>query len=166
MSRRQKPALSDLENKVMAALWSQGQATAESIRMALEASQPLKDSTVRTVLRRLEEKGYVERDDDLPVHLFSATIGLAQLLGGIELLLPEWIFGDAESVDAAIKDIQANEGAPTILVNNAGGQFPQAALDFSVKGWNAVIDTNLNGTWYMMYIAFVNSDGGGDGNGD
>jgi citronellol/citronellal dehydrogenase len=40
-----------------------------------------------------------------------------------------------------------------VLVNNAGGQFPQAAIDFSVKGWNAVIDTNLNGTWYMMQAA-------------
>jgi citronellol/citronellal dehydrogenase len=40
-----------------------------------------------------------------------------------------------------------------VLVNSAGGQFPQAALDFSVKGWNAVIDTNLNGTWYMMQTA-------------
>ena len=41
-----------------------------------------------------------------------------------------------------------------VLVNCAGGQYPQAAIDFSVKGWNAVIDTNLNGTWYMMqYVA-------------
>jgi NAD(P)-dependent dehydrogenase (short-subunit alcohol dehydrogenase family) len=40
-----------------------------------------------------------------------------------------------------------------VLVNNAGGQFPQAAIDYSVKGWNAVIDTNLNGTWYMMQAA-------------
>ena len=39
------------------------------------------------------------------------------------------------------------------LVNSAGGQFPQAAIDFSVKGWNAVINTNLNGTWYMMQAA-------------
>jgi citronellol/citronellal dehydrogenase len=37
-----------------------------------------------------------------------------------------------------------------ILVNSAGGQFPQPAIDFSVKGWNAVVNTNLNGTWYMM----------------
>lgn len=44
-------------------------------------------------------------------------------------------------------------GALDVLVNNAGGQFPQAAIDFSVKGWNAVIDTNLNGTWYMMQQA-------------
>jgi NAD(P)-dependent dehydrogenase (short-subunit alcohol dehydrogenase family) len=39
------------------------------------------------------------------------------------------------------------------LVNNAGGQFPQAAIDYSVKGWRAVIDTNLNGTWFMMQAA-------------
>ena len=40
-----------------------------------------------------------------------------------------------------------------LLVNSAGGQFPQAAIDFSVKGWNAVINTNLNGTWHMMQAA-------------
>jgi NAD(P)-dependent dehydrogenase (short-subunit alcohol dehydrogenase family) len=40
-----------------------------------------------------------------------------------------------------------------VLVNSAGGQYPQAAIDFSVKGWNAVIDTNLNGSWYMMQNA-------------
>lgn len=39
------------------------------------------------------------------------------------------------------------------LVNNAGGQFGQAAIDISTKGWNAVIDTNLNGTWHMMQAA-------------
>jgi citronellol/citronellal dehydrogenase len=44
-------------------------------------------------------------------------------------------------------------GRVDILVNNAGGQFPQAAIDFSPKGWNAVIDTNLNGSWYMMQAA-------------
>jgi citronellol/citronellal dehydrogenase len=37
-----------------------------------------------------------------------------------------------------------------ILINSAGGQYPQPAIDFTPKGWNAVIDTNLNGTWYMM----------------
>jgi NAD(P)-dependent dehydrogenase (short-subunit alcohol dehydrogenase family) len=40
-----------------------------------------------------------------------------------------------------------------VLINGAGGQFPQAAIDFSIKGWNAVVDTNLNGTWYMMQSA-------------
>lgn len=44
-------------------------------------------------------------------------------------------------------------GGIDILVNNAGGQFPQAAIDMSPKGWNAVIDTNLNGTWHMIQNA-------------
>lgn len=44
----------------------------------------------------------------------------------------------------------AERGGFDILINSAGGQFPQAAIDFSVKGWNTVVNTNLNGTWHMM----------------
>ncbi len=39
------------------------------------------------------------------------------------------------------------------VINCAGGQFAQYAIDFSPKGWQAVIDTNLNGTWWMMQQA-------------
>lgn len=38
---------------------------------------------------------------------------------------------------------------PTALVNNAGGQFPVAALDVSPRGWNAVVDVNLSGTFHV-----------------
>ena len=60
---------------------------------------------------------------------------------------------DPESVESLFDAAEAKFGPVDILVNNAGGQFPQAAIDFSVKGWNAVIDTNLNGSWYMMQCA-------------
>lgn len=56
---------------------------------------------------------------------------------------------EPESVNALYADLSARGGFD-ILVNSAGGQFPQAAIDFSVKGWNTVVNTNLNGTWYMM----------------
>jgi len=36
-----------------------------------------------------------------------------------------------------------------ILVNNAGGQFPALAENINNKGWNAVINNNLNGTFFM-----------------
>jgi len=36
-----------------------------------------------------------------------------------------------------------------LLVNNAGGQFPTLAEYTNNKGWNAVINNNLNGTFYM-----------------
>ncbi|OHT20281.1 SDR family oxidoreductase [Edaphosphingomonas haloaromaticamans] len=60
---------------------------------------------------------------------------------------------DPEAVAAMFDAAWAHFGRVDILVNNAGGQFPQAAIDFSSKGWAAVIDTNLNGTWYMMQAA-------------
>ena len=59
---------------------------------------------------------------------------------------------EPESIAALFAEISAH-GPIDILVNSAGGQFPQAAIDFSVKGWNTVINTNLNGTWHMMQAA-------------
>jgi NAD(P)-dependent dehydrogenase (short-subunit alcohol dehydrogenase family) len=60
---------------------------------------------------------------------------------------------DPAEVDALIDRTWERFGRLDVLVNNGGGQFPQAAIDFSVKGWLAVIDTNLNGSWYMMQAA-------------
>jgi len=54
---------------------------------------------------------------------------------------------------AIIFDEVFAEGGLDILVNNAGGQFPQPSIDFSPKGWQSVIDNNLNGTWFMMQAA-------------
>ena len=45
--------------------------------------------------------------------------------------------------------IEVQSGRLDILINNAGGQFPSPAEDISEKGWNAVVNTNLNGTWFM-----------------
>lgn len=58
-----------------------------------------------------------------------------------------------DEVGGMFDKVWDEQGRLDILVNSAGGQFPQAAIDFSIKGWNAVIDTNLNGTWYMMQAA-------------
>jgi predicted transcriptional regulator len=61
MFNRTKPrkSLSELEHLVMDLVWSRETATAEQVREALADRRPMKESTVRTVLRRLEEKGYV-----------------------------------------------------------------------------------------------------------
>lgn len=45
-------------------IWSRGATTAEACREALAATRPMKDSTIRTVLRRLEEKGYLTHEVD------------------------------------------------------------------------------------------------------
>jgi BlaI family penicillinase repressor len=58
MRTEQKKALSDLEHVVMDFLWSHGPSNSEHIREGLATRHPMKDATVRTILRRLEEKGY------------------------------------------------------------------------------------------------------------
>ena len=55
-----------------------------------------------------------------------------------------------EAVDAMAQTCFDRFGRVDHLVNAAGGQFPQEALALKPKGWRAVIDTNLNGTWWMM----------------
>lgn len=72
---------------------------------------------------------------------------------GAEVMVYPLSIRDPDAVAALFDAAWDRFGAVDILVNNAGGQFPQAAIDFAPKGWAAVIDTNLNGTWYMMQAA-------------
>ncbi|MEJ2258814.1 MAG: 3-oxoacyl-ACP reductase FabG [Woeseiaceae bacterium] len=54
---------------------------------------------------------------------------------------------DAESVANAIKDIQGNEGAPTILVNNAGITRDNLLMRMKQEEWDDVIAANLTGVY-------------------
>ncbi len=56
---------------------------------------------------------------------------------------------EPEQVEHLAEFIRQETGHLDFLINNAGGQFPSPAADITPKGWNAVINTNLNGTWYM-----------------
>jgi BlaI family transcriptional regulator, penicillinase repressor len=74
MPHREKSRLSPLENKVMNVVWERGVATADDVRIALARSRPMKDSTVRTVLRRLEEKGFIEHTVHGRTFRYSSTV--------------------------------------------------------------------------------------------
>ena len=59
-----------------------------------------------------------------------------------------------ESVTQLFETILAAHGPIQALVNNAGGQFASPASMITGKGWNAVIETNLSGTFMMCREAF------------
>jgi citronellol/citronellal dehydrogenase len=59
---------------------------------------------------------------------------------------------DRAAVEALAEKADALFGGIDVLINNAGGQYPQRARDFTPKGWNAVIETNLTGTWNMTQV--------------
>ncbi|MBT6209529.1 MAG: 3-oxoacyl-ACP reductase FabG [Woeseia sp.] len=52
-----------------------------------------------------------------------------------------------DSVQAAIKDIQENEGAPTIVVNNAGITRDNLLMRMKPAEWDDVLSTNLSGAF-------------------
>ena len=58
-SRKKRKPLSELEHLVMEAVWESPAVTADEVRARLARRHPMKESTARTVLKRLEEKGYV-----------------------------------------------------------------------------------------------------------
>ena len=56
---------------------------------------------------------------------------------------------DEAAVQATVAQILGEHGRIDALVNNAGGQFPSPLKDISVKGWEAVVQTNLTGGFLM-----------------
>jgi BlaI family penicillinase repressor len=65
------PDLGDLEREVMQLIWATDRLTAETVREKL--ARRLKESTVRTVLRRLEEKRYVTHTVEGRTYVYQAT---------------------------------------------------------------------------------------------
>jgi len=63
--------LGDLEREVLHLVWQNGPSTADSVQKAL--SKPLKESTVRTVLKRLEEKGHLTHTVDNRTFIYQAA---------------------------------------------------------------------------------------------
>ena len=64
---------------------------------------------------------------------------------------------DEAGIKAMIADVIAQHGKIDGLVNNAGGQYPQPVKDISLKGWDAVVRSNLTGGFLVAREAFNQS---------
>jgi predicted transcriptional regulator len=56
-------------------VWSRGRASADECRDALKSSWPMKESTMRTVLTRLEEKGYLTHTTEGRTYIYAPAEG-------------------------------------------------------------------------------------------
>jgi len=74
LGKNERPRLSALESAAMQVICMKQRATGDEVRTALAARQELKDSTIRTVLRRLEEKGYVEHDVEGRTYIYRPRV--------------------------------------------------------------------------------------------
>jgi predicted transcriptional regulator len=66
--------VTDLQRAILDFLWTSGPATAERIREALLPRHQLKDSSVRTLLRRLEARGYLTHDVEGKAFVYKARV--------------------------------------------------------------------------------------------
>jgi BlaI family transcriptional regulator, penicillinase repressor len=73
-AKGEKRRLSALESAMMQVVWSKARVTADEVRLALPRRKDLKDSTVRTILRRLEEKGYVEHEVEGRTYVYRPRV--------------------------------------------------------------------------------------------
>src|SRR5262252_879459 len=65
--------LTGLEHEVMQAVWNIGQATVEAVYDVVVQKRRLKETTVRTILRRLEQKGYLRHEEKGRSYVYSAV---------------------------------------------------------------------------------------------
>src|ERR1700722_375814 len=65
------PPLGDLEHELLTILWANGEMTA--LEIGGKVARKLKDATIRTVLRRLEEKGYVTHSVESGTFIYRAA---------------------------------------------------------------------------------------------
>ena len=64
--------LTDLENEIMQIIWSHGASSVEAVHRELVPARKLKESSVRTILRRLEKKGYLSHVCRDRAYIYSA----------------------------------------------------------------------------------------------
>jgi BlaI family penicillinase repressor len=103
------PDLGDLERDVMQLVWAGGPVTAESVRERL--ARRLKESTVRTVLRRLEEKGYVSHTVDGRTYVYQATEARSRVAARAVQGIVDWFCnGSVEEVLVGMVDTAMLDG--------------------------------------------------------
>ena len=106
MARQNLQSLTEREAQIMDIVWRLGEVTAEQVREALPGTPH--DSTVRTLIRVLENKGYLTHDVRGKVYVYRALVGRhkAQKLA-VRTILTRFFAGSAEDlVSRLIEDEQ------------------------------------------------------------
>lgn len=102
-SKTARKNLSGLEQLVMDFLWAKGPASAEQVRESLLETHAMKDATVRTVLRRLEEKGYATHREEGRTYIYSgAEQPQSVAMSAIRQIIDRFWGGSAEALVAGM----------------------------------------------------------------
>jgi predicted transcriptional regulator len=97
--------LTELQQAIVDFLWTAGPSTTEQIREGLAPAHELKDSTARTLLRRLEERGYLTHIVEGKVFVYRAAVLPRSLAArSVRQLIDRFWSGSAEQFLAGMVD--------------------------------------------------------------
>jgi predicted transcriptional regulator len=93
------------EQTVLDHLWAVGPSTSEACRQGIADAWPMKESTVRTVLRRLERKGYVSHRVDGRAFVYQAVEARAGVAArAVRNIIDRLCGGSAEALVLGLVD--------------------------------------------------------------
>jgi predicted transcriptional regulator len=137
--QRRLKNLGEVEQLVMDYLWTHGPTSSEACREALASSRPMKDSTIRTVLRRLEEKGYLTHQIQGRTFIYKASDARQNVaVRAVKGIIDRFCGGSAEElvlgmVDNAVLDRKQLERLARRIAENQIGEKEIAANKFAEK---------------------------------
>ena len=92
MARPTTPTLTDAELRLMQVLWERGPSTAADIAEALPRRSRVTGSSVRTILRILEDKGYVRRRKEGRAFVYQPAVARGEVRRNVVRYLVERFF--------------------------------------------------------------------------
>jgi BlaI family penicillinase repressor len=89
--------LTELQKAILDFVWSRGAVTSEQVREAISGRHPLKDSSVRTLLRRLESRGLLRHRIDGQVYVYEAAVPPGRLMArAVQQIIDRFCGGSVE----------------------------------------------------------------------
>ena len=86
-------------------IWAHGPCSSEACREGLAASRPMKDSTIRTILRRLEEKGFLTHETQGRTFIYMASDARQNVaVRAVKAIIDRFCGGSAEQLVLGMVD--------------------------------------------------------------
>lgn len=113
MPRRKSESLTEVEQRVMEVLWSAGSGTVSEVLASVETPKPLAFNTVQTMLRILEQKGYVRHTEEGRAFRYIPVVDKAEASRSAVQTLVRRFFGSPGAL--ALNLLQSEDVSPEEL---------------------------------------------------
>ena len=130
-----KPPLSNLEHEAMRAVWESGPCSVEAVHAALSRSRELKEVTTRTILRRLEQKGYVVHDVAGRAYIYRAVEAPRSLAAkAVRQIIDRLCHGSVEELVSGLVEARVLSNAELDALEESVRMRPRPRATKSRKG--------------------------------